>query len=366
MNTRLGFDSKRAFMVGLGMGLMFALAPSCSSKPPPVVCSVDNCNGCCDDTGACSNGDTSDNCGSAGITCQQCTSNQSCANPADAGFQCRIGGAGGGGGGNGGGSGGAMGGGSGGGSGGGTGNPDGGACTATSCAGGCCTQQGQCTLYAQQTFSKCGTAGATCGGCTVGKSCQMGTCATPNCDACLDSAGNCRTDKDTLTDNHYCGRDAGICAVCDTTNGAMCADGHCVGTSSGCNASNCDGCCSGNTCIGLSDGGLSDAQCGVGASSCATCTNGTCNTMTGQCEGQTGTGGGGTFPFPDGGFTTCDSTNCGTCCDFVLGCVPDNTPAGVGTIIGIPAYDCSDPAGAPGDPCQTCSGMCGNPLDICL
>jgi hypothetical protein len=362
MKTTFGFDVKRLVLVGVGAGVLFMMAPSCSgSKPPPVTCSSDNCTGCCDDSNSCNDGNTTAACGSAGVTCQQCSSNQVCVtdgSDAGANYQCRIGGTGGGsgggletGGGAGGGS--AMGGGNGGGS------TDGG-CNATNCANGCCFNGTQCILYAQENFSRCGKAGAACSGCQVGKACQMGVCSAPMCDACLDSAGNCRTDKQTLTDDHYCGRDGGVCAVCDTTNGAMCTDGKCISNSTQCNASNCDGCCSGNTCIGLADGGINDAQCGAGASQCATCTNATCDHDAGVCVGGGGNDGG-LFPFPDGGFSTCDSSNCPTgCCDFLFGCMMDGQdPTGSGIIV-----DCVDATMGPGGTCKTCIISCAS--GICM
>jgi hypothetical protein len=277
--------------VAFAAAVLFVVAPSCGgSKSPRVFCSADNCAGCCDDSGTCVDGKTAANCGSNGVTCQQCTQNQSCIGGGDTGYQCRVGGVG-----NGGGS--AAGGGSAGGGGGSDGSAGGGGnleggCNAANCAAGCCTSQGTCVAYAQQNYSRCGAAGASCGSCMIGKACEMGVCTAPTCGACMDTAGNCRTDKNTLSDDQYCGSNNGLCAVCDTFNGEHCSNGHCVNASATCNSSNCDGCCSGNTCIGLSDAGISDAQCGIGGAACATCTNATCNTTTGACD-STGAGGGG-------------------------------------------------------------------------
>jgi hypothetical protein len=297
--------------VAFAAAMLFAVvAPSCGgSRAPKVFCSADTCPGCCDDTGACVDGKTAANCGSSGVTCQQCTADQNCTGNGDTGFQCRVGGVAntGGGSANGGGAGGGGGGTS---SNGGGGNLEGG-CSAANCAGGCCNAQGTCVAYAQQNYSKCGTAGAACGNCQVGKACQMGVCTAPTCTACMDTAGNCRTDKNTLTDDQFCGSNDGLCAVCDTLNGEHCMNGHCVGATATCNASNCDGCCSGNTCIGLADAGISDAQCGIGGAACSTCTNATCNTTTGACDPQNGTGGG---SGAGGGVGTgsCDHTECTT------------------------------------------------------
>ncbi len=180
-------------------------------------------------------------------------------------------------------------------------------------------------------------------------------CQVPVCSACLDGAGNCRTDKMTLTDDNYCGTDGGFCRACDTANGAHCMNGACTGTSTGCNANNCDGCCSGNTCIGASDGGLSDAQCGLGAMSCVTCSNATCDKDAGVCTGSTNPNDGGIM-LPG----TCDPTTCLTgCCDFILGCVTDGTPSGIGSIFGFPiGIDCTNPADGPGNTCDTCTSNC--------
>jgi hypothetical protein len=361
MSTSTGLDVKRAFVLGVGIGLLFTVAPSCSHPPPKQVCSSDNCTGCCDDTGSCANGDSSENCGSNGISCSQCTGAQACVvTDGGQGNQCLIGGSGGGSGGgsaNGGGSAGGSAGGSGGGS---------GVCNAGTCDAGCCTQTGVCLKYAQQSYSQCGMAGATCAGCPVGKTCQMGACMASNCDACLDTAGNCRTDKNTLTDDHYCGRDGGICALCDTSNNQKCMDGHCVGMSSQCNTSNCDGCCSGSICIGLSDGGLSTAQCGVGAASCVTCTGGMCDTATGMCQGGAGGGGGGTLglgggTFGMGGGPACDVTTCDAgCCSFLYGCLQSGSdPSGTG--IGVA---CLDPTLGAGSACKLCVFTMMCPMDV--
>src|SRR4051794_1502696 len=79
MKTTVRFELRQVLVVALGIGAMIALAPSCSHPPPPMVCSADNCTGCCDDTGSCANGNTKDACGANGITCQTCNGTQSCA-----------------------------------------------------------------------------------------------------------------------------------------------------------------------------------------------------------------------------------------------------------------------------------------------
>jgi hypothetical protein len=303
-----------------------------------VVCSPSNCTGCCDDNNSCNAGSFSNACGSNGITCQVCSTNQSCVSNR-AGFECQLTGAGGGGGGI---------------SDGGIsdgGAPDAGVCNVVTCPDGCCGATG-CIHYAQQSFSKCGLAGAVCMGCSVGNTCQMGVCAPPNCSACLDSAGNCRTDKMTLTDDHYCGSNGSFCAVCDTLNGASCVGGRCVGTSGSCNVMSCDGCCAGTTCIGASDGGTSDAQCGIGAGQCVACATGRCDTGKGICVSS----------ITDAGPSTCDPQSCAMgCCDAQLGCVKEGTMGGFQGLI-----DCIDPMAGAGAACKQCVASSCMSATICF
>lgn len=190
----------------------------------------------------------------------------------------------------------------------------------------------------------------------------MGTCSAPNCNACLDTAGNCRTDKMIETDNDYCGRDGGFCSRCDTVNGQQCTNGRCIGTTGACTAANCpNGCCSGNTCVQQQ----TNAQCGLGGAQCATCTGATCNADAGVCVGSGGDGG---FMFPDldGGFgTPCDVTSCPTgCCNILLGCQVIGSEAG-GAGSGL--FSCKDPATGFGDVCLSCldpTGLfkCSSPI----
>lgn len=357
MKTVASFGVAQALALGLCVGLVVSSA-SCGTKPPIARCNRNTCpDGCCDGDGVCfgtndAGAQSPQACGIGGVTCQECTSTMTCVMG-----QCRLatngGGMGGmgGSGGTGGMAGGTAGAGGGtGGSGGGGITGDGGTCNATTCPSGCCNAAGGCVAPAQQNFTRCGSEGVMCQGCPSGQSCSAKTdggvgnaCGIPNCSACLDTAGNCRTDKMTMTDSNYCGAAGSVCARCDTANGQMCQAGRCVGTSQSCNASNCDGCCAGNTCV-RADGGLSNAQCGRNAAACVTCNSpATCDTATGMCMGGGAGGGGGGFPGLDGGgFPTCDPTTCPTgCCSFFSGCVqPGPDPSGFGSNCGTAGMVC--------------------------
>lgn len=342
MKTVASFGVAQALALGMCVGLVVSSA-SCGTKPPIARCNRNTCpDGCCDSDGVCfgtndAGVQSPQACGINGATCQECSSTQACVMG-----QCRLtsngGGTGGAGGSVAGGSGGA--GGTGGMGGGITG--DGGTCNATTCPTGCCNATGGCVAPAQQNFTRCGSGGVACQGCPNGQSCSAKTdggmgnaCGVPNCTACLDTAGNCRTDKQTMTDNNYCGAGGSVCARCDTTNGQMCQAGRCVGTSSMCNAMNCDGCCAGNSCV-PADGGISNAQCGRNAAACVTCNSpATCDTTTGTCMGG-GAGGGGGFPGLDGGFPgACDAMSCASgCCLFGAGCMADGMSIGFGVACG--------------------------------
>lgn len=356
MRKLSSFGVAQALVLGLCVGLVASSVSCGPPKPAPARCNRNTCDGCCDENGQCfgksdAGLQSNEACGLGGVTCQVCSSNQTCVDG-----NCRIGGMGGGSGG----AGGSMGGGTGGTGGGSSMLSDGGVCNATTCPTGCCNASG-CVMPAQQNFTRCGSGGAACAGCPNGQACAArpdgGTgnvCQVPNCTACLDTSGNCRTDKNTLTDDNFCGGPGGntsVCARCDTANGQRCMNGRCVGMSNQCNAMNCDGCCSGNTCISADAGQLSNAQCGLGGQACATCSSpATCDKATGMCMGGGAGGGGGGFPGLDGGFgTVCDPTTCAGCCDFLNGCLTNGA-----------AYP--PPGGGLGQACGTGGGVC----KICL
>jgi hypothetical protein len=326
----------KALALGAVMGFLVAAFPACGPRSNISRCNASNCDGCCDDTGSCFKGISTEACGAAGASCMVCSAGQTCErlDPLkDFGGKCTTpstgGGAGGGsGGGTGGGSGGGSGGGTGGGAGGGAGGGDGGAvgCNATNCANGCCTPSGTCVT--QLTPARCGTGGARCASCTMGNTCVGGVC-TP-CSGCVETTGPQAGQCLPGTTNAACGTQGVYCQQCNANLGENCTGGACMGSGT-CNATNClDGCCDGNTCVPRSQ--FTNARCGVGVSggACTTCQGvSTCDLDAGVCVGNMGTGGGfgggagGGIPGLDGGLPdlcTLFGTPCraGQCCDLIL------------------------------------------------
>jgi hypothetical protein len=185
-----------------------------------------------------------------------------------------------------------------------------GVCNPFTCPLGCCLGDGTCfvpTFAADGTFPTdipCGSSGEACVTCASGDTCMAGgcvhntaeTCSPDNCDGCcilsmsspapglMVSSVSCFEGSQDL----YCGSGGVQCQSCaPSTNGGHCAagpgsGGHCedVGT---CNATNCQGCCSGKLCVV----GTQDVGCGSAGSACQDCTG-----DAGLCLG---------FTTPDGG-----------------------------------------------------------------
>ncbi len=309
-------SSVKAVVFGAVIGFVAALAPSCGSGTKVVRCSVSNCDGCCDDTGACLQGTSDTNCGSAAASCISCDTGRSCLKlSADSTFGGRCNG----GTGSGGGDGGTL--------GKDAGVGDAGVCNPSTCANGCCNGS---TCVTVTTTARCGANGAACTPCNAANTCVSGAC-TP-CAGCVDiSTGICRQGSEMTA----CGRTGGFCQTCDSTQGQTCANGVCGGGAT-CNATTCpDGCCDGATCKPKS--GYTNFQCGSGApgGACVSC-NTTCDKDAGICVGG---GGGG---FDDGGLNFPMSTPCdpnttppcpaGECCQNILGsysCVAPGTNFGI-------------------------------------
>lgn len=332
MNTRAPvFGIAQALALGLCMGFVVSTASCGGSTATTQKCNRATCpNGCCDDqTGLCVGSNDAgqqprQTCGLNGATCAACSADKICVQG-----QCRLGGSG-----QGGGTGTGTGGnGANGGNGGGQVDPGG--CNTVNCADGCCNAQGGCVKPAGQSRIRCGGNAETCASCSgldfcLGKT-DGGTgnaCRKSDCTTCLDAAGNCRT-TDTRSDPHYCGANGGLCAVCNTLE--TCKDGRCVGTSNFCNTSNCDGCCSGLTCVSRNQ--QTNAQCGVAANSCRTCNApGTCDMDAGVCIGEN----------PGG---ACDPTTCPSgCCMFGVGCQANGTAV----------FPFVEATGTGGQTCQMC------------
>ncbi len=72
----MSWTQVRLAISGMAVGLLIAVAPSCTPKP----CGPDTCTlGCCNDKGACVGGTQAAACGASGATCASCTAGQSCA-----------------------------------------------------------------------------------------------------------------------------------------------------------------------------------------------------------------------------------------------------------------------------------------------
>ncbi|MGV3622702.1 MAG: hypothetical protein ACO1OB_17925 [Archangium sp.] len=294
-----------------------AFASSCGTTS--TACSASNCQGCCDQTGTCQPGVTNNTCGAAGSMCQFCSGTQVCT----AG-QCVTSGNTGGGNGGGAGGGSATGGGTA--TGGGSGTTDGGACGPGNCAG-CCSTSGACVM--QQSANRCGIGGNACAPCPGGNSCNSGVCTA--CNGCIDNnTGACAIGASVGA----CGSGGNACAVCDAQTQA-CVNGTCQSAS--CDATNCNGCCEGTTCV--TPGMMSASRCGQGMNGavCVECNvDQNCDASSRTCVmGPPTPDGGGVFPGFDGGFPSFDGgfdfcaiagrpCGAGSCCDFTFppACIP--------------------------------------------
>ena len=279
----------RAIALGMSLGFVLAVVPSCGTKPPTAKCNRNTCPGCCDATGDCFNGKSPEACGLDGITCSVCKTGQSCSGEGVCRNPGNTDGGTGGGVGSGGGTGS-----TGGGKGGGTGGIGGG----SGAGGGVGTGGGM------------GTGGGSTAACS-NLNCANGCCNPVN-GACM--AGD---------QNTQCGGGGLACKVCSTGAGQMCMNGSCVGGN--CDATTCpSGCCSNNVCVTS----INANQCGLNGVQCVTCqgANPTCLLDAGTClGGGTGTGGGsgGTGGF--GGFGGSTQIPCSPpcsasqCCDLGVG-----------------------------------------------
>jgi len=295
----------RAIALGMSLGFVVAVVPSCGTKPTTTKCSRNTCAGCCDAAGDCFNGTSPEACGEDGITCSMCKTGQSCSVG-----QCRNGSAGGGAGGSTGSGGGTS------GSGGGTSGSGGG----TSGSGG-------------------GKGGGMGTGGGMGAGGGVAACSNLNCAGCCNPVnGAC---MGGISDTQ-CGGGGLPCKVCNTGAGQTCVNSACAGGL--CDATTCaDGCCSNNVCVTS----INANQCGLNGAACVTCqgANPACNLDAGVClGGGTGTGGGsgGTGGFGGfGGFggsgglpeLCIPACAAGKCCSLIS-CVSDGTACLLGTCNG--------------------------------
>src|SRR5262249_36090139 len=118
------------------------------------------------------------------------------------------------------------------------------ACDATSCPHGCCNGN-TCGLYASQSASQCGTAGA------AGSACSNGLCDTSvgacQCDSTTCPSGCCNGGASgtcapyASESNTSCGAAGAACAACGSGKECSKTTGTCV-----CDATSCpSGCCNG-------------------------------------------------------------------------------------------------------------------------
>ena len=322
---------------------------SCSTAS----CSPANCGGCCDQNGVCQGGGTSNACGLGGSFCNACPPGSFCAN---------------------------------------------GSCVTTSSCGpencpGCCDANGLC----EGGFDplNCGQGGEQCFACGPGATCQGGGCIInnqcnpENCPGCCDFNGICQPGNQTFD----CGSGGQTCSFCPANS--TCQMGFCF-TAPICGPQNCDGCCDQN---GICQAGATNAVCGQGGESCATCPSGfTCqgnvcempvtncgpsNCASGCCQanecltgtsvGGCGTGGGACTSCPSGDTCTsgkcevapCSPDNCNGCCGFPSGgTVPVCLGGGAPTACGFGGNACTScPSGTScqGGFCQPNfdAGACG-------
>lgn len=209
--------------------VVVAFAASGCSDDPAAACP--NCQGCCAE-GKCMAGDAQTACGRGGAACVQCTAQQTCSKE--------------------------------------------GACTSgpSTCSQtctGCCTEQGRCLGFTEQTFVNCGSGGGPCGTCDSGGKCENGTCVTGQCASAFCASGCCTASKTCLKpaqqSTSACGKGASTCGPCQP--GEACQDGACGGGT--CNGTTCStGCCAAQgQCLAYA--AQSIANCGASGSQCTAC-----------------------------------------------------------------------------------------------
>jgi hypothetical protein len=319
------------FAVAAALSALIWLAAGCGGTK----CGPGNCAGCCDSNGLCEEGNVTNACGANGLSCQTCTLSQTCelgqcatisqqCSPSNCNGCCN-------------------------------GSQcvqtcpngtfcgpsgtclqsgDGGSCGPTNCSG-CCLGS-TCVPPASETTSLCGSsasAGSTCISCGTGQSCSGGACtggtgcSASNCDGCCEGNTCVLVANETTSDCGASAAHGAACVACGT--GQSCSGGACTG-GTGCNASNCAGCCVGNTtCVLVADETTSD--CGSTAAHGAACV--ACGAAQ-TCSGGVCTGG-----------TSCGPSNCAGCCVGTT-CI---------TVANETSLDCGSGIG-PGLACTTCGG----------
>lgn len=163
---------------------------TCAAGQCVPVADCSDCDGCCLNGTQCLPGYFPDACGIGGAACQTCGEGQGC--NIDSGTCESV------------------------------------TCDASTCPNGCCTANGVCVTYDEQSTDLCGEAGAACGTCSAGaSSCTQGTCVVDQ--PCLDIC------------NNGCCTASGQCIPYDDQSASTCGGGF--------GPELCGGCFAGEACV---------------------------------------------------------------------------------------------------------------------
>lgn len=141
----------------------------------------------------------------------------------------------------------------------------------------CDGKSGQCVYPPVDT--PCGAGGCQGGQCLSDK-CAGVSCTQPPAPTCLDA-----TTAQVSLSPGSCDQATGTCSYQNRTEsctaGQECRQGRCETPPPACNSANCAGCCDGTSCVALT--GQSNGQCGSGGASCAGCGASTPVCQQGKC-----------------------------------------------------------------------------------
>lgn len=143
-------------------------------------------------------------------------------------------------------------------------------------AGVCDGKTGSCVYTPVDTA--CGAGGCLDGKCLADK-CAGVTCNRPPASTCIDSS-TVQTFESPGTCNVSTGQCAYVARTVTCTGGKQCSQGACIIPPPACSASNCTGCCNGDTCLGYAS--QSSSQCGQNGAAC-----GACGTSSPVCQSGT-------------------------------------------------------------------------------
>lgn len=141
----------------------------------------------------------------------------------------------------------------------------------------CDAATGRCAYATADTA--CGIGGCNAGQCTNDK-CAGVVCNQPPAATCLGT-----TAVQISATPGTCSATSGACSYATQTvtcdPGKQCSQGACVEVSVSCNASNCTGCCEGNTCVPVAS--QSNVKCGGSGGACGSCGGGAPVCESGTC-----------------------------------------------------------------------------------